>query len=87
MILLGRNSSFYTRRLDPKINARDDIAYRDCVADWIGAGYHSLEYGRDFQPEDYGDRSHLTTLGGPKLAAIVAPEIKKIAQELGYPKP
>jgi hypothetical protein len=87
LILIGRSSSFYTQKLDPKINERDDIAYRDCVADWIAAGYQSIQYGRDFEPEDYGDRSHLTTLGGAKLAALVAPEVKTIAQKLGYPHP
>lgn len=87
LMLVGRNSSFYTRKLDPAIQQRDDIAYHDCVADWISAGYQSIEYGRDFEPEDYGDRSHLTTTGGNKLAAVVAPEIKAIARKLGYPNP
>ncbi len=87
LILIGRSSSFYTARLDKNITARDDIAYRDTVAAWTTAGYHSIEYGKDFRPEDYGDRSHLTTHGGQKLAAIVAPQVESMAQELGYLHP
>jgi hypothetical protein len=87
LMLIGRSSSFYTRKLDSKIRERDEIAYRDCVAGWIAAGYQSIQYGGDFLPEDYGDRSHLTTLGAVKLAAVVAPEVKTIAQKLSYPNP
>jgi hypothetical protein len=87
LILIGRNSSFYTRQLDSKIIERDDLAYKDCVDAWIAAGYESLQYGKDFRPEDYGDRSHLTSLGGAKLALIVAPKVKTMARKLGYLNP
>lgn len=87
LMLIGRSSPFYIEKLDESIHARDDLAYRACVAGWISAGYESLEYGKDFVPFDYGDRSHLTSEGGEKLAAIVAPKVKAMAEKLGYLAP
>jgi len=84
LILVGRNSSFYTEKLDQAIRARDDLAYQATVDGWTAAGYESMEYGKTFLPSDYGDRSHLTSEGGEKLATVVAPKVKAIAEKLGY---
>lgn len=87
LILIGRNSPFYTEKLEEPIRQRDDLAFHAAVEGWIAAGYESLEYGKNFVPFDYGDRSHLTSQGGEKLAAVVAPKIKAMAEKLGYLQP
>jgi hypothetical protein len=85
LVMLSRNSPHYRRLLTPEEQARDDLAYRDTLALWREAGIAAAEYGRDFAPEDFGDRTHLSVTGGRKLAGIVAREIKTLARQLGYP--
>jgi hypothetical protein len=86
LILVSRNSPFYTRQLPPDLRARDEVAIRDTIAGWEKFGYAALSFGHDFLPEDFGDRTHLTTAGGTKLAAVVAPKIETLAAKLGYLK-
>jgi lysophospholipase L1-like esterase len=87
LILISRNSPFYTRQLAPDLQARDELAIRDTIAGWESLGYSSMDYGRDFTPEDFGDRTHLTSTGGGKLAEAVAPKVQSLAARLGYLKP
>jgi lysophospholipase L1-like esterase len=84
LIMLSRNSSYYIRQLTPDELLREDAAYRDGVAEWRKLGYASAEYGRDFDPSDFGDRAHLTATGGRKLAAIVAQQVQEMSRRLGY---
>ena len=84
LIVLSRNSPFYLRQLDATERAREDLAYRESLAIWREAGYAAMEYGADFEPEDYGDRTHLTANGGRRLARLVAREIEAQAAKLGY---
>lgn len=84
LILLSRNSPYYLQMLAPEEIRRDDLAYRDSIAAWREAGYAAEEYGRDFTPEDYGDRTHLTVSGGRKLAVVAAREVETLARNLGY---
>ena len=86
LILVSRNSPFYTRQLGPDLQARDEVAIRDTLAGWEKLGYAALDSGRDYKPEDFGDRTHLTSSGGAKLAAVVAPKIEALALKLGYLK-
>lgn len=87
LLLVGRNSPFYTKKFEPELLARDDLAVKDTIAAWEKLGSAAMDYGRDFAVEDYGDRTHLTTSGGAKLAALTAPQIKALAEKLGYLKP
>ena len=50
---------------------------------WRAAGYHSVITGRDFTAADYLDVTHLTPSGGDKLAAAVAPAVRRLASHLG----
>lgn len=47
-------------------------------------GLAVLAYGGDFDDDDFADRIHLTKLGGRKLAAITAVEIRALVERLGY---
>ena len=84
LLMLSRNSPYYLKNLTGDEMERENAAYRDAVAAWKEAGYASAEYGRDFADADYGDRTHLTSSGGRKLAALVAREIQGLDVKLGY---
>ena len=84
LILISRSSPYYRRRLTADEAVGEDIAYQNTVDVWKQTGYDSLAYGRDFNDDDYGDRTHLSKLGGAKLAAVVAPEVRAMAERLGY---
>jgi hypothetical protein len=86
LILVSRNSPYYRRQLTPDEQVREDRGYHDGVLFWRKAGYPSMEYGRDFTDDDFGDRTHLSRTGGRKLAEAVAPEVRAISERLGYIK-
>ena len=87
LILLSRSSPFYFRLLTPDEQERDDLTYRHSAEQWKAGGYEAMDYGRDFTIDDYGDRTHLTSPGGVKLALLVAPKVQAMAQSLGYLSP
>jgi len=84
LMLISRSSPYYVHRLSPAEQAGYDEAFRDTVGLWRESGYDAMEYGRDFNDDDFGDRTHLSKLGGAKLAAAVAPEVRALAGRLGY---
>ncbi len=86
LILVSRNSPFYTQRLEPELRERDEVAVRDTIAGFEKLGYAALDTGTDYKIEDFGDRTHLTSAGGAKLAATVAPKVEAMAAKLGYLK-
>jgi hypothetical protein len=48
-------------------------------------GFHdAFIAAKDFTEADYSDRVHLSVDGGRKLADLVAPEVARMAAELGY---
>lgn len=87
LLLVGHGSPYYTHRLTAAEKARERLAYDTTLATWRAIGHPILEYGNDFTQDDFGDRSHLTTQGGRKLATTVAPAVKDLASRLGYLKP
>ena len=86
LILISRNSPFYTQKFEPELRERDDVAVRDTIAGYEELGYAALDTGTLYAIEDYGDRTHLTSAGGAKLAAVVAPKIEALATKLRYVK-
>jgi lysophospholipase L1-like esterase len=86
LMLISRNSPFYTRQLGVDLQARDEVAIRDTIAGFEKLGYAALDTGNHYAIEDFGDRTHLTSAGGAKLAATVAPKIEALAAKLGYVK-
>lgn len=87
LVLISRNSPYYTNRLTAAERERDELAIRDSLSLWEASGYAALDTGRGFVPEDYGDRTHLTASGGLKLAQVTAPKVRALAAQLGYLKP
>jgi len=86
LMLISRNSPFYTRQFDPDLQARDEVAIRDTITGFEKLGYAALDTGNHYAIADFGDRTHLTSAGGAKLAATVAPKIAALAAKLGYVK-
>ncbi len=86
LILISRNSPFYTQKFEPELRERDDQAIRDTIAGYEQLGYAALDTGTGYTIEDFGDRTHLTSTGGAKLAAVTAPKIQDLANQLGYLK-
>ncbi len=87
LLVVSRNSPYYTQQLDPRVRARDEDAIRMTIKSLKQLGYDSIDYGSDFAVEDYGDRTHLTNSGGAKLASLLAPEISALAARLNYGQP
>jgi hypothetical protein len=84
LMLIPRSSPHYTVLLAPADAARVDQAYADTVELWKEDGFQAMEFGRAYTEDDYGDRSHLSKLGGRKLASEVAPVVQAMAERLHY---
>jgi hypothetical protein len=84
LMLISRSSPYYRRHLTADEAIGEDTAYQNTVDIWKQAGYDAMSYGRDFADDDYGDRTHLSKYGGAKLAEAVAPEVRALAERLGY---
>jgi hypothetical protein len=58
----------------------------DAMASTLGTMgfYKTIVVTKDFNELDYGDMTHLSVTGGQKLADRVAPEIIRMAADLGY---
>lgn len=87
LLLTGRDAPYYTRQLAPEIQARDDLAFARSVAGLESLGFAAMQYGKDYDASQYGDRTHLTKSGGARLAADVAPHVRELAAKLGYIEP
>ena len=84
LILLSQNSPHYRQLLSDDEKARDDQSFVDSVRIGREAGIEEMEYGLDFTEDDFGDRTHLSKLGGAKLAQAAAERVKLLARRLGY---
>ena len=81
---MSQNSPFFRKKLTLAELARDNLAFADGVALFHQAGYKAFSYGPDFAEVDFADRTHLSISGGAKLSNQVAPEVRRMAWELGY---
>jgi hypothetical protein len=86
LIMLSRNSPVYLNQLTAEEREREEFVYREGIAAWRALGYQARDYGADFAPADFGDRTHLTASGGRKLARLVAEEVERMVGALGYGK-
>ena len=87
LIIVSRDCPYYVQKLSPDDQERDDLAVLTTIRWWKDGGYDSIDYGKDFTIDDYGDRVHLTSLGGAKLARIVAIKVRAMSANLGYLAP
>lgn len=84
LVVLTRNSPYYLDKFTAAERQREDLAYQLSVQIWQQAGYEAIDCGRGYTIGDYGDRIHLSSTGGDKLAQQLAAEVRRIAGKLGY---
>jgi len=77
-------SPFYRRDLTPDETQQQQLGLQGTVRRMNEAGYDCLTVGADFSIEDYFDVIHFAPSGGAKMADTLAPELKKLAKQLGY---
>jgi hypothetical protein len=87
LVLLSRDCPFYVEKLSQEDRERYELVCLTSVQQWTAAGYGAFAYGDDFAAEDYGDRIHLTSAGGAKLAKLTAGQVRTLSQKLGYKNP
>jgi hypothetical protein len=80
------NSPYYVRQLNPDEQTCYSDLRRTTVQHLQSLQFSALEFGADCTPADFGDYGHLAASGGAKLADVVAPQVRALAQRLGYIK-
>lgn len=80
LLVLDHYASHYRARLTPEERARQQASYAAAAEVWAAQGIACRVVGEDFTDEDYIDRVHLSGAGGAKLAAELAPHIRRLAQ-------
>ncbi len=74
----------YRALLSPADQALHDAVSTETVRRLERLGFSAQEIGRDYTTADYADLCHLVASGGAKMAAEVAPQVRALAQRLGY---
>ena len=84
LLLVLRDSPYYVT----KLTHDEQAAYGETAATTVeglkDVGFSAQEIGRNYSPDDYVDRCHLSEVGGKRLAEDVAPTIRDLAERLGY---
>jgi hypothetical protein len=84
LMAIVHDSSFYID-LQPGDGAEQ---YRASAVETVrrlkAGGFEAVGVGADFTPADYADRSHLAPEGGEKMAAVIAPVVRGMAERLRY---
>ena len=84
VMVLNYWSTVYREQLTGEERDCFGQVYAEAARALTDAGFQVVLTGADYADEDYHDRIHLTDSGGRKLARDVAPEIRKLAQAMGY---
>ena len=84
LLLPVRYSPYYVSGLSRREQADYRAAFPVFVAALKRAGFASQEVEGDYSNADFVDICHLSESGGRKLAAEVAPAIRRLAHRLGY---
>jgi hypothetical protein len=84
LIVVVRPSPFYVDRLTAEDRLRFDDLLRRSVRILEEAGYQAVAEGDEFTADDFADALHLTPSGAAKLAGLVAPRVRSMAERLGY---
>jgi len=84
LLLTLRESPYYISRMTP-----DEQKYYAVVSSLTAGklqelGFAVADVGGDYTPLEYLDQCHLAEEGGDRLAADVAPLVRKLAKRLGY---
>lgn len=69
-------------RLSKKHLAAHELIFTETARLTESLGYHAIDIGKDFRPDDYFDGGHLMASGGKKVAVQVAAKIKQMTATL-----
>lgn len=78
-------SPFYLPRLSEEERKKMDASRADAVTVVEAAGAHAVIVG-ELTAHDFIDHTHLSPRGGRALAQAVAPVVRRVAEEEGYPR-
>jgi lysophospholipase L1-like esterase len=84
LVVVPHLSPHFTRRLAPEIQRRHEADFAETVRALGQAGFAALEVGADYSEQNYFDHCHFSAEGGARLAADVAPRVRRLAEESGY---
>jgi hypothetical protein len=84
LMVVLRNSPYYLGQFSDEERSGYDRLVEESLTLLAATGYDAVAMGADFGVEDFADAAHLAPSGGDKLAALVAPRVKRIAARLGY---
>ena len=84
LLLPVRHSPGYERRLSPGERASYQATFPALVRRLEALGFVALDAEAGCGEEDFLDFCHLSESGGRKLAAEVAPAVRRLARRLGY---
>ena len=84
LLLPVRYSPYYVNGLSRREQADYRAAFPAFVRALEQSGFAATEVEADYSNADFVDACHLSVSGGKKLAAEVAPAIRRLAQRLGY---
>ena len=79
ILLLNQNAPIYRRQLTDAERARDEFVFAGYAQLWRDHGFACHVVGSDFTGADFLDRTHLSALGGEKLARLTAASIRQLA--------
>ena len=86
LLLVMRESPYYLNKLNPAEQDAFGEACQTAVRVLEEVGFSAQEIGRNYTPEDFVDRCHLSETGGKHLAEDVAPMVRALAESRGYLK-
>ena len=84
LMLVVPYSPYYVARLTHAEQADYRFVQSVLARELRRVGFPTVEAGAGYTPADYADCKHLAESGGKKLAAEVAPAVRRLARQLGY---
>jgi hypothetical protein len=84
LLVIAHYNPYRVEQLTAEERKRYYELFPATVAIAEAAGLHAVEIGRSYTAADYFDWLHFTRSGGQKLAGDLAPQIHRLARELGY---
>ena len=86
LVLLNHHPPYYLRELTAEDRQGYYRAFEATCRVFARAGVRAREVGRNLPQRCYADHIHPTVEGGRRLAEEVAPLIRDLADQLGYPQ-
>jgi hypothetical protein len=80
------NPHFYLKLPPERFKPYNDL-YAEGMTGLKASGVECMSVGLDFSPDDFLDQCHLAQPGQEKLAELITPKVRALAERLGYVTP